>query len=543
MLAVVAGLMVAFASAAAAYWTVTTIFGSGAYALGRANALPAGVTPATPTKNAANGNTVTTTFAPVTMTGMPAVAATGYKLLRYDVATATRLVTAAACTGTTTITCVESSVPDGNWYYADYPTYGTNWVGADSGRTSTITVDKTAPTVTGVSSTVADGSYKQGLVVPVTVSFSEAVTVVGTPQLTLSTGSPATTAVNYTSGSGTSTLTFNYTVAAGNTSADLDYVLSTSLSAGTSIRDAVGNDATRTLASPGASGSLGFAKNLVIDTTAPTLSSIALAAASPTNAAGASWTVTFSEPVSGLTNSNFSLVNSGLTVPSLTSTTPSGGAPSATWTVVASTGTGSGTLGLNLANNMNVADVATNGLSTATFTGAVYTIDKTAPTISSVFVTNGGTSGKLDSGDSITVVFSETMSVSSLCTTWLGDASNQSLATNADAVVVTATDNATNDSLSVSSPACTLRLGTVSTGANYVTGGNVTFSGTGSGKSSVAWTAATKTLVITLGSNGGGGTQVIGVGNTTMTYTPSAAATDSAGNGVTGTASTASTKF
>ena len=60
-----------------------------------------------------------------------------------------------------------------------------------------------------------------------TVTFSEPVTVTGTPQLTLSTGSPATTAVNYTaSGTGTSTLTFNYTVAAGNTSADLDYAAS-----------------------------------------------------------------------------------------------------------------------------------------------------------------------------------------------------------------------------------------------------------------------------------------------------------------------------
>ena len=64
-----------------------------------------------------------------------------------------------------------------------------------------MTLDTTAPTVTGVSSTLANGSYKAGQVVPVTVTFSEAVTVTGTPQLTLAL-SP-NRAVNYSSGSGT----------------------------------------------------------------------------------------------------------------------------------------------------------------------------------------------------------------------------------------------------------------------------------------------------------------------------------------------------
>ena len=53
--------------------------------------------------------------------------------------------------------------------------------------------------------------------IPVTVTFSEPVAVTGTPHARLATGTPAATAVNYASGTGTSTLTFNYTVAAGNT--------------------------------------------------------------------------------------------------------------------------------------------------------------------------------------------------------------------------------------------------------------------------------------------------------------------------------------
>jgi hypothetical protein len=139
------------------------------------------------------------------------------------------------------------------------------------GFNKNIAIDTTAPTVTGVSSTLVDGSYKAGQVVPLTVTFSEPVQVTGIPQLTMSTGSPGATVVNYTGGSGSNVLTFNYTVAALNTSADLDYAATTSLGLnGGTIRDAATNDATLTLASPAAANSLGANKNLVIDTTAPT---------------------------------------------------------------------------------------------------------------------------------------------------------------------------------------------------------------------------------------------------------------------------------
>ena len=100
------------------------------------------------------------------------------------------------------------------------------------------TIDRTAPTVTNVTSSTANGSYTVGAVIPIQVTFSETVTVTGTPQLTLETGA-SDAVVNYTSGSGTNTLTFTYTVAAGHTSADLDYVSTTSLALnGGTIKDA-----------------------------------------------------------------------------------------------------------------------------------------------------------------------------------------------------------------------------------------------------------------------------------------------------------------
>ena len=197
-----------------------------------------------------------------------------------------------------TTPCNDTSVPDGNYHYVVTGVLAT-WT-ATSASSSNVTIDTTAPTVTGVSSTLANGSYKAAQVIPVTVTFSEAVTVTGTPKLTLSTGSPATTAVSYTSGSGTSVLTFNYTVAAGNTSPDLDYALTTSLALNSgTIQDLATNNATLTLASPGAAGSLGANKNLVINTSLPTVTGVSstLANGSYKAAQVIPVTVTFSEAV------------------------------------------------------------------------------------------------------------------------------------------------------------------------------------------------------------------------------------------------------
>ncbi|MGL6646043.1 cadherin domain-containing protein, partial [Aeromonas caviae] len=130
-------------------------------------------------------------------------------------------------------------------------------------------VDTTAPVVSGVSSTTAAGTYGVGSVISIQVSFSEAVTVSGTPQLTLETGATDRT-INYVSGSGSNTLTFNYTVQAGDTSADLDYLSSVALGLnGGTIRDAAGNNATLTLPTPGGAGSLGANEAIVIDTSGP----------------------------------------------------------------------------------------------------------------------------------------------------------------------------------------------------------------------------------------------------------------------------------
>jgi hypothetical protein len=137
-----------------------------------------------------------------------------------------------------------------------------------------IVVDTTKPTVSSVSSATANGSYKAGTSIGVTVTFSEAVYVTGSPQITLETGLIDGIA-SYVSGSGTSALVFSYTVQSGHNSSDLDYASTTALSVnGGSIKDFAGNDATVTLATPGAANSLGSAKAIIVDTVAPTVSNV-----------------------------------------------------------------------------------------------------------------------------------------------------------------------------------------------------------------------------------------------------------------------------
>ncbi|KJS36938.1 MAG: hypothetical protein VR70_13320 [Rhodospirillaceae bacterium BRH_c57] len=128
-------------------------------------------------------------------------------------------------------------------------------------------LDANAPAVASVTSSTADGTYKAGDAISVQVAFSEAVTVTGTPQLTLETGTTDRVTA-YAFGSGGTTLTFIYTVQAGDTSADLDALGTAALALnGGTIMDAAGNAATLTLPTPGTANSLGHNKALAIDTT------------------------------------------------------------------------------------------------------------------------------------------------------------------------------------------------------------------------------------------------------------------------------------
>jgi hypothetical protein len=128
--------------------------------------------------------------------------------------------------------------------------------------------------VQSVTSSKPNATYGVGVTIDIAVTFTSAVTVTGTPQLTLETGT-TDHAASYSSGSGSTTLTFSYHVQSGDTSADLDYQSTTALTLnGGTIAGSSGEAVTLTLPTLGTYGSLGYAKAIVINTggwTNPTL--------------------------------------------------------------------------------------------------------------------------------------------------------------------------------------------------------------------------------------------------------------------------------
>ena len=238
------------------------------------------------------------------------------------------------------------------------------------------------PTVTSVAAVISDGAYGIGTVIPVTVLFSTAVTVTGTPQLTLETGAADET-VDYVSGSGTDTLTFNYTVADGNTSADLDYTDTAALAAnGGTIKDDSDADAVLTLPAPAAAGSLGANKAIVIDGTAPSITAFVrqTPAVQTTDADTLIFQVTFSETVQQVDAADFS-INSASTA-GVTGVVQVGDA--ATYDVTLSGGDLAGlngVVGLDLAGGQDITDLAGNPLPAGEpATDETYTLSNSSPT-------------------------------------------------------------------------------------------------------------------------------------------------------------------
>jgi len=256
------------------------------------------------------------------------------------------------------------------------------------GANRNLVIDGVVPTVSGVTSSTADGTYRIGDVISVQVNFSEMVTVTGTPQLTLETGATDRT-INYASGSGTSTLTFSYTVVSGNTSADLDYVGTNSLTLnGGTIKDAAGNNAILTLATPGAANSLGANKNLVIDGVAPSVSSIVVSGSPASTDTSMAFTVTFSEPVNNVSTDDFTLVGNGATGIIASVSASSGSSVNVNIASIM----GSGTLKIDLNSSTNIVDNAGNSIpsysSGSTHTVAIPTAPG-APTIGTATAGDG----------------------------------------------------------------------------------------------------------------------------------------------------------
>ncbi|MGY3549627.1 hypothetical protein [Bradyrhizobium sp. USDA 4469] len=104
-----------------------------------------------------------------------------------------------------------------------------------SGSTSPTTPAVT-PAVTQATASPATGIEQAGNTITLSLGFNEAVSVTGTPTLSLNDGNTAT----YVGGSGTSTLTFKTTVAATDTNTSALAITGVNLPSGASIKDASG---------------------------------------------------------------------------------------------------------------------------------------------------------------------------------------------------------------------------------------------------------------------------------------------------------------
>lgn len=286
---------------------------------------------------------------------------------------------------------------------------------ASLGASKNLVVDGVVPTITGVTST-ASGPYRAGQLIPIQVTFSEAVIVTGNPQITLETGT-TDAVVNYSSGSGSSTLVFNYTVAAGHTSSDLDYVSTTALALnGGTIRDSANNNATLTLASPGAANSLGANTNIVVDTTAPQVSLVTSTTADGSYGIGGTINVrvTFNEAITVASGTPRVALDAGVRTAFATYVSGTGTANlDFTYTVealdtsndLAYTATNAlqldGATLRDAAGNDAVLTLAAPGAANSLNANKAIVIDATAPTITNV--TSSATNGIYSVGAAIPV--------------------------------------------------------------------------------------------------------------------------------------------
>jgi hypothetical protein len=155
---------------------------------------------------------------------------------------------------------------------------------------------------------------------------------------------------------------------------------------------------------PYSAGNDGFVTKVAVDSPPLIVSSVTRNAASPSNASSVSYTVTFSEPVTGVDASDFALTTTGITGASIDNVSGSG----STYTVTVNTGTGNGAIRLDVLDDDTILNSVSNDLAAGFTLGQSYdVIDNTAPTVLSSVINSTISAA---STISFTVNFSEAVS-------------------------------------------------------------------------------------------------------------------------------------
>ncbi|MGZ4232722.1 MAG: hypothetical protein ACXVVQ_15000 [Solirubrobacteraceae bacterium] len=439
-------------------------------------------------------HSVTVTWPAATVGGQNVA---GYTVKRYN-AGGTAQTVGAGCSGTiSALTCTEAAVPSGTWRYSVTPVQGA-WTGTESPQSSSVTVQPpglsvtSSTTVTGLPATL--NASLTNLVPGQAVSFRLDDQSTGT--VLTSTLSPTTVPA---SGAVTATVTLPTGVANGTHTV---YAIDGQGDvASASITVAHPTVAGATVAKS-AGGTAGYIKR------GGTYYVYANVTGSGTPPAG----------VSTLT-ADVSAVTTGQTATSLSSGTytvdgQSYNYRSAQLTAKTPLTSGSKSFTVSL----------TDSASVKTTTSHSVTVDNTAPTGSGIQTANagGGTAGRAEVGDTLTLTYSEAVDPNSLFSGWDGSSMNV-------AVVLVDGGSSANDTLQVwDVPRVTqIPFGTIDLGRkDYLTSHSYDVFGLSGTPSTMVMNGST--ITITLGTPGF--TADTAAGSGTMTWTPSASATDRAGN-------------
>ena len=577
----------AMAGAVQAFWSSTD---SSNVAAAAADALPQG---ATPTASRTDATTVAVSFTRALTTRGNDV--TSYSVNRYSSAGATTPNSTFSCSwpSATTLSCAESSVPGGVWYYTVTPAVaGSLWVGSESAKSPGVTTDVDAPTVsvTSISPTPNGGGYNNSS--PVTVNLSATDNPAGTGgsgvasitywvdagshiTVSASTAAPSVTGdgahvVSFFAtdnvGNAGSTQTQNITIDTVTPSAPSTPDLAAGSDSGVSSTDNLTNVTTPTVTGTAEAGSTvtifdgatpvgsGTATGGNYSITTSSLSSgarsitaTATDAASNTSSASAALSVTIdttppalSAPdlTAGSDSGSSSTDNiTSDTTPTFTGTAEAG----LTVTIFdGATQVGSGTAtGGNYtittstlsSGALSITAKATDAAgNTSTSSILTVTIDTTAPSAIDVQTTNAGVNGKAEAGDTIVFTYSEPIDPVSILAGWTGASTN---------VVVRLIDGGctlvlcSDDSFEIWNATNTARLPlTTSAGVNL---NRVDYNGDGIGLGTDPVITFASTMVrsgstITITLGTVSGSAHTAAGNGTMQWTLSNIAYDPAGN-------------
>lgn|GEM_PF-2285290 len=522
------------------------------------DSLPQG---AKPTGTVSNATTVSLSFTRAVTTSGRDV--TSYRINRYSAPSGGSVAASFSCSWPSggSLSCSESNVPGGVWYYTDTPAIaGSLWVGTESARSTAVTTDSTAPTVLASSSPAANANGWNNAAVTVTLTATDEAGGSGVKSISYAVDGGSTVTVNGSSTSvalstdGTHTVSYFATDVAGNAGSAqtatvrIDKVLPVASATVTPTPNGNGfNKVSPVTVNLTGTDATSGVESLTYKVDSGTPVTVTGATASVPVTGDGTHTVTYSAldragnssgnqsqtvkidtvtatptvsvpsfvntanqasvPVSGTAEAGSSLV---LTV------TDAGAAHTVTQTVTVNGSGAWSTTGLNLTTlnqgTVSYSAVATDLAGNVSAAGtATDTKDTTGPSLATVSSSNGN--GLMQNGDILTFTFAEALDPASVPTS---------------PVTITQTRGGNNTSLSIPGVIATIanlddsyqtkNTSTTASGALVLSNGN-------------------KTLTVTLSGLTGGANATAGTASVTMS--PASTLRDLAGNAATGSATVA----